>query len=130
MICLFFALQKMYLIMEYCSGGELADAVKTRTFEEEEVKTIIQRLASAIAYLHKKGGHHYQNLAALPIHLGIILKLVFQHSYAKMLILHSTGKLLHAVEQFASLIIGLTKTEPTEPFATAMTINYNNVNQF
>ena len=46
----------MYLIMEVCDGGELKDVLKERsTFTEIEVKTIIQRLASAISYLHKHG---------------------------------------------------------------------------
>ena len=42
--------------MEYCEGGELADVLKDkRNFEEAEAKTIMERLASAIAYLHKHG---------------------------------------------------------------------------
>lgn len=46
----------MYLVMEYCEGGELSDVLKKRQhFNEQEVKTIIQRLATAIAYLHKNG---------------------------------------------------------------------------
>ena len=46
----------MYLIMEYCNGGELADVLKAKKrFSEIEAKTIIERLASAIGYLHKKG---------------------------------------------------------------------------
>ena len=46
----------MYLMMEYCEGGELADAVKTKkNFKESEVKTIVSELASAITYLHKNG---------------------------------------------------------------------------
>jgi len=46
----------MYLIMEYCSGGELADVLKDKKrFSENEVKIIIERLASAIGYLHQKG---------------------------------------------------------------------------
>ncbi|KAI0218927.1 Serine/threonine-protein kinase 33 [Lamellibrachia satsuma] len=51
--------KKMYLIMEYCSGGELADVLKAKKrFSEIEAKTIIERLASAIGYLHKKGMVH------------------------------------------------------------------------
>ncbi|XP_048768577.1 serine/threonine-protein kinase 33-like [Ostrea edulis] len=46
--------KKMYLVMELCEGGELADAVKTRErISEEECKIIMTRLANAISYLHK-----------------------------------------------------------------------------
>ena len=46
----------MYLIMELCEGGELADVLKEKgPFSEEETRTIVARLTSAIAYLHKKG---------------------------------------------------------------------------
>ena len=46
----------MYLIMEYCDRGELADVLKEKgTFSESDVKVIIERLAKAIAYLHKHG---------------------------------------------------------------------------
>lgn len=46
--------KKMYLVMELCEGGELADALKTRErMSEEECKIIMSRLANAISYLHK-----------------------------------------------------------------------------
>lgn len=46
--------KKMYLVMELCEGGELADALKTRErMSEEECKIIMSRLAGAISYLHK-----------------------------------------------------------------------------
>lgn len=48
--------QKMYLVMELCEGGELADALKSQErIPEEECKIIMTRLASAISYLHKNG---------------------------------------------------------------------------
>lgn len=48
----------MYLVMEICEGGELADALKTRErMSEEECKIIMSRLASAISYLHKNGAY-------------------------------------------------------------------------
>lgn len=48
----------MYLVMELCEGGELADALKTRErMSEEECKIIMSRLASAISYLHKNGAY-------------------------------------------------------------------------
>ncbi|KAK3096801.1 hypothetical protein FSP39_003437 [Pinctada imbricata] len=46
--------KKIYLIMELCEGGELADAVKEKgSYPEEDCKTIMTKLASAISYLHK-----------------------------------------------------------------------------
>ena len=46
----------MYLVMEFCEGGELADVLKEKKFfMESEVKMITKELASAIAYLHKNG---------------------------------------------------------------------------
>lgn len=47
--------KRMYLVMEFCEGGELADILKEKKyFMESEVKIITKELASAIAYLHKK----------------------------------------------------------------------------
>ena len=52
--CLF--LQRMYLVMELCEGGEMADILKEKKyFMESEVKIITKELCSAIAYLHKNG---------------------------------------------------------------------------
>lgn len=46
--------KRMYLVMEFCEGGELADILKEKKyFMESEVKIITKELASAIAYLHK-----------------------------------------------------------------------------
>ncbi|XP_064628533.1 serine/threonine-protein kinase 33-like isoform X2 [Lineus longissimus] len=46
--------KKIYLVMELCDGGELADALRERElFTENETKTIMRKLASAISYLHK-----------------------------------------------------------------------------
>ncbi|KAL3882835.1 hypothetical protein ACJMK2_029139 [Sinanodonta woodiana] len=46
--------KRMYLVMELCEGGELADALKEKKFfPEDEVKKITKKLASAITYLHK-----------------------------------------------------------------------------
>lgn len=42
--------------MELCEGGELADELKEKgTFSEDETRTIVARLTSAISYLHKDG---------------------------------------------------------------------------
>ncbi len=46
----------MYLVMELCAGGELSKELKAQgTLREQDAKTIMHRLASAIAYLHKNG---------------------------------------------------------------------------
>ena len=46
----------MYLIMELCEGGELADVLSQKKyFTEKDTKTIMSRVASAISYLHKNG---------------------------------------------------------------------------
>ncbi|XP_060573843.1 serine/threonine-protein kinase 33-like isoform X2 [Ruditapes philippinarum] len=46
--------KRMFLVMELCTGGELAEALKEkRYFMESEVKVITKELASAITYLHK-----------------------------------------------------------------------------
>lgn len=46
--------RKMYLVMELCEQGELADVLKARgSFSEDEAREIIKDLSSAIAYLHR-----------------------------------------------------------------------------
>ncbi|XP_064594551.1 serine/threonine-protein kinase 33-like isoform X2 [Liolophura sinensis] len=46
--------EKMFLVMELCQGGELADELKKRGyFSESDTKNLMQKLASAISYLHK-----------------------------------------------------------------------------
>nr|KAG5706822.1 hypothetical protein BaRGS_004157 [Batillaria attramentaria] len=51
--------KKMYLVMELCTGGELADVLKEKNyFSEAETKIIMERLASGLAYLHKNGIVH------------------------------------------------------------------------
>ena len=53
---LMFTLQKMYLVMECCGGGELSDVLKERHhFPENQARIIMKQLASAIHYLHKNG---------------------------------------------------------------------------
>lgn len=46
----------MFLVMELCEDGELKEILHRKGhFTETETRHIIQSLASAIAYLHKKG---------------------------------------------------------------------------
>lgn len=52
--------QRMFLVMELCDGGEMADSLKdNKHFSEADTKTVIKRLASAISYLHKNGKHNF-----------------------------------------------------------------------
>ncbi|KAJ1505500.1 Serine/threonine-protein kinase 33 [Coelomomyces lativittatus] len=51
--------EKIYLIMEYCNGGELVKKVQmTNSIEEKDVKLVIKRLAGAMGYLHDHGIVH------------------------------------------------------------------------
>ena len=46
----------MYLIIEFCEGGELAKLLEKKgRFSETETKTIMAKLSSAVSYLHKHG---------------------------------------------------------------------------
>ncbi|KAJ8314862.1 hypothetical protein KUTeg_007012 [Tegillarca granosa] len=45
--------KRMYLMMEYCEGGELKDGLDKSIYTESETLTIVRKLASAIKYLHK-----------------------------------------------------------------------------
>ncbi|XP_062823756.1 serine/threonine-protein kinase 33 isoform X1 [Anolis carolinensis] len=47
--------KRVYLVMELCEDGELKEILQRKgQFSENETRHIIQSLASAIAYLHKK----------------------------------------------------------------------------
>ena len=49
----------LYLIMEYCSGGELFQhIVKNRRLKEEEAAEMYQQILSGIEYIHKLGIVH------------------------------------------------------------------------
>ena len=49
----------LYLIMEYCSGGELFQhIVKNRRLKEEEAAKMYQQIISGIEYIHKLGVVH------------------------------------------------------------------------
>ncbi|KAI9187717.1 hypothetical protein H9P43_002108 [Blastocladiella emersonii ATCC 22665] len=51
--------QKVYIIMEYCNGGELVKKVQTAgNIDEKDLKLVIKRLASVIGYLHDHGIVH------------------------------------------------------------------------
>jgi calcium-dependent protein kinase len=47
----------VYLVMEYCSGGELFDLIsskleKSKKFKEKEAAEIMQKLLKAVAHCH------------------------------------------------------------------------------
>ncbi|XP_005090056.2 serine/threonine-protein kinase 33 [Aplysia californica] len=51
--------KKMYLIMELCTGGDLARLLQQRTsLTEADTKTVMSSLAEAIKYLHQQGILH------------------------------------------------------------------------
>ena len=50
---------RLYLVMEYCSGGELfTEILKRQSFSEKEAAKIFHQLLSAISYLHSEGIIH------------------------------------------------------------------------
>ena len=49
----------IYLIMEYCQGGDLSTFIKSRrTIPEKYVRKFIQQIACALKHLHSKGICH------------------------------------------------------------------------
>jgi len=49
-------LQKMYLVMELCDGGELSGVLREHgPFSEEATRSVVEQLARAVSYLHKRG---------------------------------------------------------------------------
>jgi len=48
--------QRMYLVMELCEGGELSSLLDEHgLFSEDETKAVVEQLARAISYLHRHG---------------------------------------------------------------------------
>ncbi|XP_033127970.1 serine/threonine-protein kinase 33-like [Anneissia japonica] len=46
--------KKMYLVMEFCGEGDLQHMLnESKTLNEKDTQTVVKRLASAVAYLHK-----------------------------------------------------------------------------
>nr|XP_033812939.1 serine/threonine-protein kinase ULK1 [Geotrypetes seraphini] len=49
----------IYLVMEYCNGGDLADYLQTmRTLSEDTIRIFLQQIAGAMKMLHSKGIIH------------------------------------------------------------------------
>ncbi|XP_006874126.1 PREDICTED: serine/threonine-protein kinase ULK1 [Chrysochloris asiatica] len=49
----------VYLVMEYCNGGDLADYLHTmRTLSEDTIRLFLQQIAGAMQLLHSKGIIH------------------------------------------------------------------------
>jgi len=50
---------RLYLVMQLCEGGELFDRiVERRKFSEEQARSLVERLLSAVDYLHARGIVH------------------------------------------------------------------------
>lgn len=73
-VCLCAILQRMYLVIELCEGGDLKDLLqKNKHFSEEETRHIIKSLSEAIVYLHKKGDAHKTQHPPSDIHMQMVL---------------------------------------------------------
>jgi serine/threonine protein kinase len=48
--------RQIYLVMEYCSGGDLYE--RCNPYTEEETAKIITKILSAVAYMHRRGVVH------------------------------------------------------------------------
>ena len=49
----------IYIVMEYCEGGDLSSFIKTRQHLQEKIcKTFLQQLASALQYLRAHNVSH------------------------------------------------------------------------
>ncbi|KAJ5076368.1 serine/threonine-protein kinase fhke-related [Anaeramoeba ignava] len=49
----------LYLVLEYCAGGELFDRIVERSrYNEEDSKAVFKQLLSALIYMHRKGIVH------------------------------------------------------------------------
>eukprot|EP01136_Pigoraptor_vietnamica_P021636 Opistho-1_new@71988 len=50
--------EKLFLVMELCTGGELLDKLQEGPLSEEDARPIVRQLARGIAYLHDLGVIH------------------------------------------------------------------------
>ena len=51
--------KRLYLVMELLTGGELFDRIVAKgQFSEQDASIVVQRVASALQYLHKQGIVH------------------------------------------------------------------------
>lgn len=50
----------VYLVLEYCSKGDLYEAIRTRSgpWQTEFVRVLMLQLVDAVAYIHSKGMYH------------------------------------------------------------------------
>ena len=50
----------MWLILEYCEGGSLADIMRKQkaTFGEQQIAVVVGQVLQGLAYLHGKGIVH------------------------------------------------------------------------
>jgi len=50
--------KSLYLVLEFCAGGDLRYHLPTRFFSEKEVKFMVACLMTALEYLHSQGVVH------------------------------------------------------------------------
>ena len=50
--------KSFYLIMEFCTGGELLARMKNNHYKEKEAAKLMEQIVSAVAYCHEKGICH------------------------------------------------------------------------
>ena len=69
---------RIYMVMEIMSGGELFDyVVEKGTLKEEEASRFIRQISSALAYMHNKGIIHRDLKPGNKEHTALIITFIF-----------------------------------------------------
>ena len=52
---------KIFMVLEYCPGGELFDYIVDRErLNEEESRAFFRQIVAAVAYIHQSGNNFYE----------------------------------------------------------------------